>query len=79
MTENRGVILSTTAACIIACPFIATAATDAALLLDAVQADDRAAVVKLLAQGADANVRQPDGATALSWAAVQYRYRPPAA
>ncbi len=68
MAENRGVILSTIAVSVIACPLIATAASDTALLLDAVQADDRAAVVKLLAQGAEVNAQRPDGATALAWA-----------
>ena len=73
MAETRGVILRIIALriiclCIIACPGIATAASDAALLLDAVQGDDRAAVVKLLAQGAEVNAQEPDGATALAWA-----------
>jgi len=40
-------------------------------LLDAVKADDRAAVEALAAQGADANVREADGATALAWAAMR--------
>jgi ankyrin repeat protein len=68
MAENRGVILRIIIVCIIACPGITTAASDAALLLDAVQGDDRVAVVKLLAQGAEVNAQQPDGASALAWA-----------
>ncbi len=44
-------------------------AADAADLIEAVRGRDHAAVATLLAQGADANARQPDGATALHWAA----------
>jgi len=40
----------------------------AATLIDAVQAGDRAAVRRLLAQKADVNAPQPDGSTALHWA-----------
>ncbi len=43
-------------------------AAEAADLLEAVRGRDHAAVAKLLAQGADVNARQPDGATALHWA-----------
>jgi uncharacterized protein len=47
-----------------------TAAAGADLrLLDAVKKGDAAAVRALLAQHADVNARQPDGATALAWAA----------
>ncbi|MGE3189536.1 MAG: ankyrin repeat domain-containing protein [Vicinamibacterales bacterium] len=38
-------------------------------LVDAVRADDAAAVVALIEQGADVNAAEPDGATALHWAA----------
>ena len=44
-------------------------AADAADLIEAVRGRDHAAVATLLAQGADANARQADGATALHWAA----------
>lgn len=47
---------------------VAGTAAEAADLIEAVRARDRAAVATLLAQGADVNARQPDGATALHWA-----------
>ena len=47
----------------------AATAADAADLIEAVRGRDHAAVATLLAQGADANARQADGATALHWAA----------
>lgn len=40
-------------------------------LLDAVRFDDVAAVERLVADGADVNARQADGATALAWAAMR--------
>ena len=40
-------------------------------LLDAVRSDDRPAVESLLKQGANPNEREPDGATALAWAAIR--------
>ncbi len=40
-----------------------------AALLDAVEAGDRAAALKLLDEGSDAQARGPDGSTALMWAA----------
>src|SRR5690349_9211587 len=43
------------------------AATDLRLL-EAIKRRDRKAVTALLAQHADVNAAQPDGATALSWA-----------
>ena len=48
-------------------PWTASAAD--AKLADAVQRRDRPAVAELLKQRADVNVPQPDGATALAWAA----------
>lgn len=38
-------------------------------LVDALQGQDRATALSLLRQGVDVNVAQPDGATALAWAA----------
>ena len=52
-------LVLTAAACV--------AATDLRLL-DAIKRRDRKAVTVLLAQHADVNAAQPDGATALSWA-----------
>lgn len=49
----------------------ALAASDDWRLLDAVRAGDRDAVRALLAAGADVNAAQPDGATALAWAAYR--------
>lgn len=40
-------------------------------LLDAARSDDRGAVQRLLAAGADVNEREPDGTTALAWAATR--------
>ncbi len=40
-------------------------------LLDAVRSDDRLAVEALLKKGADPNVRESDGATALAWAVMR--------
>lgn len=40
-------------------------------LIQAVQNDDQSAVAQLLAQKADVNAREDDGATALSWAALR--------
>src|SRR5215470_3771328 len=57
---RRGLILLlTTAAC--------AGAADLRLL-EAIKRRDRKAVTTLLAQHADINAAQPDGATALSWA-----------
>lgn len=44
-------------------------AAEAADLIEAVRGRDHAAVATLLAAGADVDARQPDGATALHWAA----------
>ena len=46
---------------------VATAA--AATLVDAAEQDDRAAALRLLAQGANPNTPGPDGTTAIMWAA----------
>ena len=40
-------------------------------LIDAVKDDNEGAVAALIAQKVDVNARQPDGATALAWAAVR--------
>ncbi len=47
------------------------AATQPEELLDAVRFDDHATVAALLEAGTDADPREPDGATALSWAVVR--------
>ena len=47
----------------------ASTAAEAQDLIAAVRARDGAAVTRLLAESADVNARQPDGATALHWAA----------
>lgn len=49
----------------------AFARADAQALLDAVRGDDQTAVAALLKQGADANAREEDGATALAWAVTR--------
>ncbi|MCC6366908.1 MAG: ankyrin repeat domain-containing protein [Bryobacterales bacterium] len=54
--------------------FLAVGACAARLgsaLIDAVQADDSAAVKSLLAQGAGVNAREEDGSTALTWAVMR--------
>jgi len=48
-----------------------TFAKDAGALLDAVRADDRAAVAQLLKAGANPNETDADGATPLAWAATR--------
>jgi ankyrin repeat protein len=53
----------------------AFAAGSGEALLDAVHRDDATAVAALLDQGADANVREPDGATPLAWAAMRSNAR----
>jgi ankyrin repeat protein len=40
-------------------------------LIEAAKADDPAGVIALLEQGAGVNAREPDGATALAWAAMR--------
>jgi len=40
-------------------------------LIEAVRNDDRSAVARLIADGAAVNTREPDGGTALSWAAMR--------
>ncbi len=42
-----------------------------ASLIEAARADDRAGVVALLDRGANPDAREPDGSTALSWAAIR--------
>src|SRR4051812_8017508 len=51
------------------CFATAAAASAATPLLDAVEQGNRAAVLALLAKGADANVAGPDGTTPIMWAA----------
>ncbi len=59
--------------CLVSLAVVSGTAPDAAgqgpSLVDAVAAQDAAAVEALLAGGADVNARRPDGATALMWAA----------
>jgi ankyrin repeat protein len=49
----------------------AGAASAEPLLADLIQANDRAAALKMLSAGADVNASQPDGTTALHWAAYR--------
>ena len=58
--------IATAATALVVC---ASTAADAADLIEAVRGRDHAAVATLLAQGVDVSARQPDGATALHWAA----------
>ncbi len=53
----------------LALPVTASAAAEDGLLADAVERRDRRAVRALLAESAAVDARQPDGATALHWAA----------
>jgi ankyrin repeat protein len=46
-------------------------ATDSNALIEAVQADDRASVARVLATHPNVNSQQDDGATALAWAAMR--------
>src|SRR4029079_17822620 len=55
--------------------FSAAAISAGDRLLDAARSDDAASVVRLIREGADVNAREPDGATALSWAAVRSNAR----
>jgi len=48
-----------------------TAAASSSVVADAAQAGDREAVRSLLKQAADVNASQPDGMTALHWAAMR--------
>jgi ankyrin repeat protein len=52
---------------LILCTSVHAAASD--LLVEAAKAQDRAAMIALIKQGADVNTPQQDGATALHWAA----------
>ena len=54
---------------LIALPVAATNAGER--LLDAVRSDDQSAAARLIRDGADVNTREPDGASALSWAVVR--------
>ena len=57
---------------VLVCPLVAVGANAADLpLVDAVKAQDAAVVRTLLDDGADVNAPQPDGATALHWAAYR--------
>ncbi len=49
----------------------ALTASPAEALVDAARWDDAASVASLLEQGADPNAREPDGASALGWAAIR--------
>ncbi|MFN7922544.1 MAG: ankyrin repeat domain-containing protein [Bryobacteraceae bacterium] len=53
----------------LACACVAGAATPA--IVDAARSEDRAALAALVAQKADVNARDEDGATALAWAAMR--------
>ena len=50
---------------------LGAAVRDGRALLDAVRADDRAAVERLLKQGVNPNERESDGTTPLAWAAMR--------
>src|SRR5687768_11291151 len=50
--------------------FSASPASAQATLVEAAEQGDRAAVLRLLAQGADPNTAGPDGTTAVMWAAA---------
>ena len=52
-------------------PAFAAPAADTPAIIEAARAEDAAAVRSLIAGGADADARQPDGATALHWAAYR--------
>ena len=70
MPESLSALQRIVAVCIIGGPSILAAASGEGLI-DAARSDDRAAVVALMAEGADVNARQPDGTTALAWAAMR--------
>lgn len=66
----------TVAALLLALSAVANAAsvlsaTESNALVEAVQADDRASVARILATHPNVNLQQDDGATALAWAAVR--------
>lgn len=57
--------------CALAGPLSLAAAALDQTLIDAVRYDDRAAVARLVGDGANVNARQADGTTALAWAAMR--------
>ena len=67
--SSRRVFAAVLAAAVAALPITVAAAGEDALLADAVERRDRSAVRALLAGSAGVDARQPDGATALHWAA----------
>ena len=65
----RGVLCWSAAICLASTLGFAATGNDDRRLVDAARARDASEVRALLDAGADANARQPDGATALHWAA----------
>ena len=65
----RGAVCWSAAICLASSLVLAAAGNDDRRVVDAARGRDASAVRVLLEAGADANVRQPDGATALHWAA----------
>ena len=70
MIRIAGSIIGASIAALLWVPFAASA-TASPEVADAVMHRDQAAVEKLIAQHADVNVPQADGATALHWAVFQ--------
>ncbi len=69
MTSVLKTVLHACCVGVLLAPAAAYAAAGAAPLADAVSRQDRAAILALLKDKADVNEKQPDGATALHWAA----------
>ena len=65
----RGAVCGSAAICLASSLVLAAAGNDDRRVVDAARGRDASAVRVLLEAGADANLRQPDGATALHWAA----------
>ena len=65
----RGVVGWSVAICLASSLLFAATGNDDGRLVDAARGRDASEVRALLDAGADANARQPDGATALHWAA----------
>lgn len=63
--------LGLTLAAVLAGTGAASGASLGVSLIEAVRADDRAGAIALLDRGANPNTREPDGTTALSWAAIR--------